>query len=66
VVAAYHRLVEGGEDTEHFYKVGSRFLIAALVFLAPGMTGDLLVVIRQVTGSLTLSAWLATALLVGF
>ena len=65
MVAAYHRLAEGGEDTEHFYKVGSRFLIAALV-LAPGMTGDLLVLIRQVTGSLTLSAWLATALLVGF
>ena len=65
-VAAYHRLAEGGEDTEHFYKVGSRFLIAALVFLAPGMTGDLLVVIRLITGSLTLSVWLATLLLVGF
>ena len=65
-VAAYHRLAEGGEDTEHFYKVGSRFLIAALVFLAPGMTGDLFVVIRLITGSPTLSAWLATSLLVAF
>lgn len=61
--AAYHRLAEAGEDTEHFHQVGSRFLLAALVFLAPGMTGDLIVVIRQVTGSLAISVWIGVFLL---
>jgi Family of unknown function (DUF6328) len=64
--AAYHRLVEAGEDTEHFYEVGSRFLLAALIFLPPGMTGDLLVVMRQVTGSLSIAVWVAALLLVAF
>ena len=32
--AQYHRIAEGGEDTEHFHKVASRFLLGALVFLA--------------------------------
>lgn len=47
--AAYHRIAEGGEDTEHFLKVASRMLLAALVFLAPGMTGDIVVALHQVT-----------------
>jgi hypothetical protein len=49
--AAYHRLHEGGEDTEHFHTVASRLLLAALVFLGPGMAGDLFVVIAKVTKS---------------
>jgi hypothetical protein len=64
--AAYHRLVEAGEESEHFHQVGSRFLLAALIFLAPGMTGDLFVVMRQVTGSLMLSAATAGVLLFAF
>ncbi|HEY6972298.1 MAG TPA: DUF6328 family protein [Candidatus Angelobacter sp.] len=65
-VAAYHRLAEGGEETENFHRVASRFLLAALVFLAPGMTGDLLVVIRALTGSLSLSVWISVLLLLAF
>ncbi|HEY2913773.1 MAG TPA: DUF6328 family protein [Candidatus Angelobacter sp.] len=49
--AAYHRIHEAGEDTEHFHKVASRLLLAALVFLGPGMAGDLFVVIARVTQS---------------
>jgi hypothetical protein len=49
--AAYHRIHEAGEDTEHFHKVASRLLLTALVFLGPGMAGDLFLVIAKVTQS---------------
>jgi hypothetical protein len=64
--AAYHRLAEYGEDTEHFHRVASRLLLTALVFLAPGMAGDLMVVMRQVTGSNALSIWTSALLLSSF
>jgi hypothetical protein len=62
--AAYHRLAEGGEDTEHFHTVASRLLIAALVFLAPGMAGDLYVVIVKVTNSTATALAIAGGLLI--
>jgi hypothetical protein len=49
--AAYHRIHEAGEDTEHFHQVASRLLLTALVFLGPGIAGDLFVVIAKVTQS---------------
>lgn len=64
--AAYHRLAEAGEDTEHFQKVASRLLLAALVFLAPGMAGDLFVVIAKVSGSANAAAWIAGVMLLAF
>ncbi|HEY1937196.1 MAG TPA: DUF6328 family protein [Candidatus Angelobacter sp.] len=64
--AAYHRLAERGQDTEHFHKVASSFLLASLVFLAPGMAGDLLVVIQKETGSVALSTWISLGVLLGF
>lgn len=64
--AAYHRLAERGRDTEHFYRVANRLLLIALVFLAPGMAGDLYVVMRKITGSLQLSSWISGALLLVF
>lgn len=51
--AAYHRIVEEGHDTEHFHRVASRFLIAAMIPLALGICGDLFVVVRKVTESAT-------------
>jgi hypothetical protein len=45
--AAYHRLAESGEDSERFHTIASYLLIAALVFLAPGMAGDLYVVLAK-------------------
>jgi hypothetical protein len=53
--AAYHRIVEHGEATEHFHHVASVFLLAAMVSLPLGMCGDLFVVMRQVTNSLSVA-----------
>jgi DMSO reductase anchor subunit len=51
--AAYHRIVERGEETEHFHKFAGRILVAAMVPLALGVSGDLFVVVRKVTESAT-------------
>lgn len=64
--AAYHRIAEGGEDTEHFLRVASRMLIAALIFLAPGLTGDLVLVIHRVWHATTPGIVLSVGLLVIF
>ena len=61
--AADHRLVEAGEDTEAFHRLAGRLLVAAMVPLALGLCGDVLVVAHKVTGSVPLAAWGATALL---
>ena len=49
--AAWHRIVEEGEDSEAFHRVASRFLLAALVFLALGLAGDVFVVCDKVFDS---------------
>jgi hypothetical protein len=49
--AAYHRLVEQGEETEHFHRFASKMLVAALVPLALGLAGDVYVVVQKVTES---------------
>jgi DMSO reductase anchor subunit len=49
--AAYHRIVERGEQTEHFHRFASRMLIAAMIPLALGISGDLFVVVRKITES---------------
>ena len=64
--AAYHRIHEAGEDTEHFHKVASRLLLMALVFLGPGMAGDLFVVIAKVTQSPGVAGASAGLLLLAF
>jgi hypothetical protein len=64
--AAYHRIHEAGDDTERFHRVASRLMLAALVFLGPGMAGDLFVVIANITHSPTLASWVAGALLLAF
>lgn len=64
--AAYHRIAESGEDTEHFLKVASRMLLVALVFLAPGMTGDLVLVVERVWHTTMPGIILSVGLLVIF
>ena len=64
--AAYHRLAEAGEDSEHFHTVASRLLIAALAFLPLGMCGDLFVTLRKVTGSDSLSIAVPSFLVIAF
>src|SRR5215213_2795889 len=49
--AAYHRIVERGEDTERFHRVAGRLVVAAMVTLPVGMCGDLFVVVRKLTES---------------
>ncbi len=62
--AAYHRIVEQGEDTEHFHRFASRMVLAAMVPLALGTCGDFFVVVRKVTGSSTFGVTVAALVLV--
>ena len=63
--AAYHRLVERGEETEHFHRFASRMLLASMVPLALGIAGDFFVVARKITDSAGLAVGLsALALLI--
>ena len=64
--AAYHRIVEQGEETEHFHRVTSYFLLAAMMLLPTGISGDFFVVLRKVTESTTLAAIAAALMLVFF
>ncbi|MGO4706403.1 DUF6328 family protein [Microvirga sp. 2MCAF38] len=47
--ASYHRLVERGNATRRFEKVGSRLVLMSLVPLAIALAGDFFVVVETVT-----------------
>ncbi|HEX5706917.1 MAG TPA: DUF6328 family protein [Pyrinomonadaceae bacterium] len=64
--AAYHRIVERGEETEHFHTFAGRLVVAALVPLALGIAGGLYVVMEKVTGSLLVSVVAAVVMLAVF
>jgi hypothetical protein len=64
--AAYHRIVERGEETAHFHRFASRVLLAAMIPLALGLSGDFFLVARKVTESARLAAALGVALLALF
>jgi hypothetical protein len=64
--AAYHRIVERGEETEHFHRFASRAIVAAMVPLALGMCGDFFVVARKITGSATFAIIAAILMLLFF
>lgn len=64
--AAYHRIVERGEETTHFHRFASRILVAAMIPLALGISGDLFVVVRKVTESTTSAIASAVVSLVFF
>jgi hypothetical protein len=49
---AFHRIVEGGEDTERFHRFASWMVMAAMVTLPLGFAGELWIVVRKQTGSL--------------
>ncbi|MFC6738844.1 DUF6328 family protein [Methylobacterium tardum] len=49
--AAFHRIVYAGEDTPEFHALGSRFLLAASVTLALGISADLGVAVAKVIAS---------------
>jgi hypothetical protein len=64
--AAYHRMVERGEDTERFHRVASALLLSAMLPLPLGICGDLYVVFRKATGSVGLSIGSAILMLTFF
>ncbi len=64
--AAYHRIVEEGEETEHFHRFSSRVLVIAMIPLALGVCGDFFVVMRRIVTSSTASIIAAGAMLVFF
>jgi hypothetical protein len=64
--AAYHRLVEKGEDNERFHRLAGRFVLVAMAPLAIGVSGDIYVVVRKVLDSDMLAASLAGAMLLLF
>ena len=47
----YHRLAEDGEHTERFDRVGTRFVLGALVPLSLGLAGGLYVALERVSGA---------------
>ncbi|HEX8139034.1 MAG TPA: DUF6328 family protein [Pyrinomonadaceae bacterium] len=64
--AAYHRIVEKGEQTEHFHRFASRLLLLAMIPLALGMSGDLFVVVRKITESTVAAVVSAIVMLLFF
>jgi len=64
--AAYHRIAEQGEETQHFHRVASRFVLAAMVPLAIAISGDLGVVTYRLLESTAVAALFASASLVLF
>jgi hypothetical protein len=59
--AAYHRIVEQGEDSERLHQITARALLWSMVFLALGICGDFYVVSR-VTG---ITRWPSITMAVG-
>lgn len=64
--AAYHRIVEQGEETEHFHRFAARMVVASLVPLALGLSGGVYVVVQKVTGSTLVSVVAALVTLAVF
>ncbi len=64
--AAYHRIVEEGEETEHFHRFSSRVLLVSMIPLALGVTGSFFVVVDKVAHSGALAAASSAALLLLF
>lgn len=61
--AAYHRLVERGEVTEHFHRFASRMIVLSLVPMGLGMAGDFYLVTDKVLGGRA-AGWSTGVLLV--
>jgi len=64
--AAYHRIVENGEDSERFHRFASLMLLAAMVPLPLGISGDTFIVVQKVTGSTALSLIVCLSVLLWF
>ncbi|HTD77721.1 MAG TPA: DUF6328 family protein [Chloroflexota bacterium] len=64
--AAFHRIVERGEDTERLHHFSSAMVLAAMVPLALGIAGDFYVVVAKVLDSPGLALAVAILSLLAF
>ena len=64
--AAYHRIVEGGEDTERFHRFAGWMVLAAMAALPLGFAGELWIVVRKQTGSIAAAHGAAALALIFF
>jgi hypothetical protein len=64
--AAYHRMVEHGENTEHFHSVASMLVVLAMIPLPIAIAGDFYVVMQKVTGSALLAILTSATILLFF
>ena len=64
--AAYHRMVEHGENTEHFHRVASALVVLAMIPLPIAIAGDFYVVMQKVTGSARFAMLASAAVLLFF
>jgi Family of unknown function (DUF6328) len=53
--AAYHRIVEQGEETERFYRVAHVMVLCSLPPLAAGICGDFVLVVYKMTETRSVS-----------
>ena len=53
--AAYHRIVENGEETTGFYRIAHILIVSSLPPLAVGVCGDFFIVVFKITGKMSLS-----------
>jgi hypothetical protein len=59
--AAFHRIVEGGEDTERLHQVSTMMVLGPLVPLRLGLAGDFCVVANEILGAQAAAIVLAAA-----
>ena len=64
--AAYHRIVEHGEETESFYRLGHVMVLYSLPPLAMGVCGDFFLVVYKMTDRLGFSLAAGTIMLFVF
>ena len=62
--AAYHRIVENGEDTERFHSFAGRMVLLAMALIGPGLAGELYVVLVRAGYPRAAWGWAAGALAV--
>jgi hypothetical protein len=53
--APYHRIVEGGEETETFYRMASRLVLSSLPPMAAGISADFFVVVYKMSNRYAIS-----------
>jgi Family of unknown function (DUF6328) len=64
--AAYHRLVEQGQPSEHFLRLTRNAVVSSMIPLGAGICGDFYIVVRKVSGSLILAGSTSLLLLAMF